>query len=222
MSSDFELDDCWNRIGVRGDRSCDRLREVSHCRNCPVHESAARRIMQRRAPDDYARYWAAEFAMPVADQTDAGGANVIFRIGVEWLALPMHCCIQVADQAPVHYLPHRTGKVLTGLVNINGKLTAQVSLAALLGIDTTQTPTIGDRHVYARLLVLRIGERIVAAPVDEIRGMARLRDGELHSPPATVNKSIAHQLTGVWTIDALQVGYLDAALLGYNAMQALS
>ncbi len=35
------VDDCWNRIGVRGDRSCPKLAEHIHCRNCPVHAAAA-------------------------------------------------------------------------------------------------------------------------------------------------------------------------------------
>ena len=28
--------DCWNRIGVNGDRSCPELTSFVHCRNCPV------------------------------------------------------------------------------------------------------------------------------------------------------------------------------------------
>src|SRR4029077_5730556 len=29
------VDDCWNRIGVRGDASCPELKHHVHCRNCP-------------------------------------------------------------------------------------------------------------------------------------------------------------------------------------------
>jgi chemotaxis-related protein WspD len=30
------LDDCWNRIGVRGDGSCRELEQHIHCHNCSV------------------------------------------------------------------------------------------------------------------------------------------------------------------------------------------
>ena len=45
-----EVDDCWNRIGIRGDKSCERLPEHVHCRNCPVYAAAAKRILDRLPP----------------------------------------------------------------------------------------------------------------------------------------------------------------------------
>ncbi|WP_454689387.1 chemotaxis protein CheW [Achromobacter aloeverae] len=43
------IDDCWNRIGIRGDQSCPRLREHIHCRNCPIYAAAATRLLDRAA-----------------------------------------------------------------------------------------------------------------------------------------------------------------------------
>ena len=34
--------DCWNTIGVSGDRSCPELNTHIHCRSCPVFAAAAR------------------------------------------------------------------------------------------------------------------------------------------------------------------------------------
>ena len=31
------IDDCWNRIGIHGDKSCPLLAEHIHCRNCSVY-----------------------------------------------------------------------------------------------------------------------------------------------------------------------------------------
>ena len=45
-----DVDDCWNRIGIRGDQSCPKLPEYVHCRNCPVYASAARRLLDRLPP----------------------------------------------------------------------------------------------------------------------------------------------------------------------------
>ena len=50
--TDTPIDDCWNRIGVRGDGSCPRLAGYIHCRNCPVHDAAAARVLDREQSAD--------------------------------------------------------------------------------------------------------------------------------------------------------------------------
>ena len=50
MASLSGVDDCWNRIGIRGDKSCGQLAEHVHCRNCPVYAAAAKRILDRLPP----------------------------------------------------------------------------------------------------------------------------------------------------------------------------
>ncbi|HCF6871985.1 TPA: chemotaxis protein CheW, partial [Pseudomonas aeruginosa] len=44
-----QVDDCWNRIGVHGDKSCERLAEHVHCRNCEVYAAAATYLLDRIA-----------------------------------------------------------------------------------------------------------------------------------------------------------------------------
>ena len=34
---------CWNLIGVAGDKSCDKLAPIVHCRTCDVYAGAAQR-----------------------------------------------------------------------------------------------------------------------------------------------------------------------------------
>ena len=57
--------DCWNRIGVNGDRTCPELEEHVHCRNCPVFAGAARGFFDRRAPEGYLAEWAELLGRPV-------------------------------------------------------------------------------------------------------------------------------------------------------------
>ncbi|KEZ64308.1 chemotaxis protein CheW, partial [Pseudomonas amygdali pv. tabaci str. ATCC 11528] len=45
----LDIDDCWNRIGIHGDRSCPLLGEHIHCRNCAVYSAAATRLLDRYA-----------------------------------------------------------------------------------------------------------------------------------------------------------------------------
>ena len=51
------INDCWNRIGVRGDASCPELKQYGHCRNCPVFASAALTLLDRELPAGYAAEW---------------------------------------------------------------------------------------------------------------------------------------------------------------------
>ena len=50
--------DCWNSIGIAGDRSCRELEAHIHCRNCPVFASAAEEFLHRVAPEGYLSEWA--------------------------------------------------------------------------------------------------------------------------------------------------------------------
>ena len=45
------VDDCWNRIGTRGDQSCPRLPEYARCLNCPVFEEGAAALLDRALSD---------------------------------------------------------------------------------------------------------------------------------------------------------------------------
>ena len=46
-----DIDDCWNRIGIYGDKSCPVLPEHIHCRNCSVYSAAATRLLDRYSFD---------------------------------------------------------------------------------------------------------------------------------------------------------------------------
>ena len=59
------IGDCWNRIGVNGDRTCPALEEHVHCRNCPVFAGAARGSSTARPPTGYLAEWAELLGRPV-------------------------------------------------------------------------------------------------------------------------------------------------------------
>ena len=221
MNQTLRLDDCWNRIGIQGDHSCPRLVETLHCRNCPVYSDAARFLMQRRVPSAYAQEWAEHFATPAAVELPDQHSVMVFRLGHEWLGLPTTCLLRIADQTAVHYLPHRSSEVLTGIVNAGGKLTAQFSLAALLTIDEQREPDAGNRHRYARLMVLALGAHTVAIPVQELHGIVRYGATDVKAAPATVNRGVARYLAGVATVDSMQVGLLDEGMLARIVAEAL-
>ncbi len=221
MNDLLTLDDCWNRIGIQGDQSCDRLEEFFHCRNCPMYADAARLLMQRRVPAAYALEWAERFAAPNAIERVGEQSMLVFRLGLEWLGLPTSCLVRITDQTMVHHLPHRSNEILSGIVNAGGKLTAQFSLAALLGIDDARQPAASDHHLYARLMVLALGAHTIAVPAQELHGIVRYGAADVVAAPDTVNRGIARYLAGVTAVGAMQVGLLDAGLLTRVVAEAL-
>jgi chemotaxis-related protein WspD len=134
-SDSRRLDDCWNRVGAWGNRDCPELKKVLHCRNCNVYSAAAARLLEQGLPEGYLDDWTAHFAndAKVADEQSESAA--VFRIGPEWLALPLGRVREIVEDRPIHSLPHLRNKILLGLVSIRGELLICVTLAKLLSLQ---------------------------------------------------------------------------------------
>jgi chemotaxis-related protein WspD len=206
-------DDCWRRIGVAGDRSCPELERHVHCRHCAVYADAAQRNLQRPVEPDYREAWARELARPEPPPAATDAAAMVFRIGAEWLAVPLALASTVAPPAPVHRLPHRSGGALLGVVNVGGRVLPAVSLAQLLGIDTAGVPAPVGRHAFERLLVLAFRSQRIAVPVAEMHGILRYASGAARAPAATLGHLPAALVAGVVADSAIEAGLLDAAML---------
>ncbi|WP_088145916.1 chemotaxis protein CheW, partial [Achromobacter denitrificans] len=143
-----DVDDCWNRIGIRGDKSCPQLPAHVHCRNCPVYAAAAKRILDRLPPQ-----------MEDGDDAAAGtqergdlSSLLVFRVQREWLALPTRALDEVAGMRRILGLPHRRDPAMLGVANVRGTLTVCVSLPRLLGLDAMAQAR--ERPAAARMLIL--------------------------------------------------------------------
>jgi chemotaxis-related protein WspD len=162
------VDDCWNRIGVRGDRSCPKLPEHIHCRNCPVHAAAAISLLDRYALGSDG----AELAPVEAAEADIeeGRPHLIFRLGEEWLGLPTRALAEVAPACVVHSLPHQRSPALLGVANVRGTLVACISLGELLGLDSRAAAR-DDARIVPRMLILAAVGGPIISPVDEVDGI---------------------------------------------------
>ncbi|MDD2047416.1 chemotaxis protein CheW [Pseudomonas putida] len=158
------IDDCWNRIGVRGDKSCPLLAEHIHCRNCDAYASAATRLLDR--------YSLAQDAHEQAQVQEerSGRSMLLFRLGEEWLALATRCLVEVAPLQPVHSLPHQRSRALQGVANVRGALVPCLSLADLLGLDVLGTLSASAR-VMPRMLIIAAAGGSVVVRVDEVDGI---------------------------------------------------
>lgn len=213
------INDCWNKIGVRGDGSCPELKRYVHCRNCPVHASAAALLLDGLLPPGYQSEWTRHIAEPKQGEQAGTHSIVIFRIGVEWLALPTAVLAEVAEQGRVHSLPHRLHGVVQGLTNVRGELLVCVSLSGVLGLDLAQQ---SSRTAYKRLMVIRHeGDRLVF-PVDEVFGIHHYHPDELREAPATVAKAAAAYIKAMLPWQDKAVGCLDEQLLFYKLNRSLA
>lgn len=216
VTSRVEIDDCWNRIGVRGDNSCKRLDEYLHCRNCPVHANAAAALLNRprqTGTDDITTDYSRATPLSARDERLASTSVLVFRLGDEWLALPTSVFRQVTVSRPVHRLPHRTHPAVLGVVNIEGTLRVCVSLARLLYIEPATTKDDTQHTHYPRMLVIEDPHGPVVFPVDEVDGVKRFATASLETPPATVaGRAIAHAHALI-RAEGRTIGLLDVAVL---------
>lgn len=221
MTVEQTITDCWNRIGIRGDHSCELLQQHVHCRNCGVYGQAAQLNLQRAVGEGYQREWAEHFRQPPDSEAKHDRSSLVFRIGDEWLALPTSMFVLVAPQALPHKLPHRGARGLAGVVNVGGKLYPCIALAELLGISATLTTPRTGRHTFARLLLVQWEQQSYALPVADLHGIVRYASASAQPPATTINKGLQRYLTGVIEHDGMMIGCLDAGLLGHQFTRSL-
>ncbi|MFJ4346964.1 chemotaxis protein CheW [Pseudomonas sp. NPDC089401] len=166
--NDERIDDCWNRIGVHGDKQCPLLERHIHCRNCEVYAAAATRLLDR-----YALVEASDALQAAPAETSAGRSLLLFRLGEEWLALATASLAEIAPVQAVHSLPHQRSRVLQGVANVRGALVPCLSLGDLLGVDQ-QPQQARSGRAMPRMLILAAEGGPVVMTVDEVDGIHRL------------------------------------------------
>jgi chemotaxis-related protein WspD len=218
MPADGDVSDaCWNRIGVQGDRSCPRLAEAVHCRNCPVFSSAGQLLFEREAPPEYLDEWTRQLAE--VDRGTAGEtlALLVFRVGPEWLALEAQAVIEVVSPRRIHSVPHRTDRLLLGLANVRGELQLCISLRELLGIELppadAATESACSDGSKQRFIVAELDQNRWVFPVDEVEGVHRIRADAMNNLPHTVEKSPRHYSQAIICLENKNVGVLSGTRL---------
>jgi chemotaxis-related protein WspD len=215
------VNDCWNRIGVRGDVSCPELERHVHCHNCPVHAAAALALLDHEPPAGTHASWTTHFAEPLTTGARGTVPLFVFRIGSDWFAIPTGLIAEVAPERTIHTLPHRRRGAVIGLVNVHGALVVCLSLGAVIGLEGTPSAAPERQFERARMLLLRQGELRAACPVDEVSGIHRVEPAALVDTPAAMAGARAC-VTRVWTWRDATVGVLDDALLGQAIHRSLA
>lgn len=220
------INDCWNQIGVWGDRSCSQLETVTHCRNCPVYSTAGRSLLERDIPIEYLNEWMTEIATPANEAIETpdnrlvlnGSIDtlsvILFRLADEQFALPVRVLHEVTRFGAIHRLPHRSNDVFLGLTNIRGEILMTASLSRFLNLKAvTDSP-------LNRLLVVGHDDRKWVFPVDQVHRIHRLQASQLKEVPVVVSQGQAYT-QGIIDWQTKKVNYLDADLLFYTLERSL-
>lgn len=198
------IDDCWNRIGIHGDKSCPLLTEHIHCRNCAVYSAAATRLLDR-------------YALQQDDRVQVSGtlesdvktrSLLMFRLGEEWLALATRSLVEVAPMQPIHSLPHQRSRALLGVANVRGALVACLSLVELLGLDGVSNVASGVR-VMPRMLIIAAHGGPVVVPVDEVDGIHAIDERILEAASRSGTQASAKYTRGVLQFKGRSLRWLD-------------
>ncbi|OLF56087.1 chemotaxis protein CheW [Pseudomonas chlororaphis] len=198
------IDDCWNRIGIHGDKSCPLLVEHVHCRNCSVYSAAATRLLDRYALQQEHH----EQAVAEVDTDVATRSLLMFRLGEEWLGIATRCLVEVAPLQAIHSLPHQRSRALLGVANVRGALVACLSLVELLGLDTSGAAASGTR-VMPRMLIIAAQGGPVVVPVDEVEGIHGIDERTLHAATVSGQQASAKYTRGVLQWRGRSLRWLD-------------
>ena len=221
------LDDCWNRIGVFGDRSCPELLNCVHCRNCPVYSAAGRSLLERLPPGDYLQEWTSvladtkrgsESSSLSADgsvvRSDQSLSVMIFRIANELFALPVGVFLEVSAPFVVHSVPGRSNQLFLGMVNVRGEIMLAASLTNLLGLSVTAS---SGTQGAGRMAVAGAPEGKWVFPIDEIYGIYLFNRDDVKPAPVVITNADRSYACGVFQWQNRTVALLDADRI-FNAL----
>jgi chemotaxis-related protein WspD len=204
---------CWNRIGIRGDRSCPELVTYTHCNNCPVFAAAGRRFLDAPSPKGYLDEWTQRLAVDDKRREGEESSVLVFRLGEEWFAIPVAVLVEVTRVRVIHRVPHRGG-LLAGMVNIRGELHLCVRLDLLQSVSMEEH---GDQELR-RLVVLRRNTESWVFTADEVDQVHRVLLPDLTAAAPTLARSQGKFTRGVFSHEKRSVGLLDDTRL-FQALQ---
>ena len=212
------FDACWQRIGIHGDRSCERLIRHVHCHNCERYAEAATQLLDRHEVDLDA-FDDAPPADAAPSDPQADGATLsalVFRIGQHWLAVPSTLLLEVSVLVPVHGLPYPRNRTLRGLCNVRGTLVPCLALDLLLGLTPETTPQ--DRP---RMLILDAPGGALVIQVHAVEGVYALPQSLLQKTGHASGLAASQLAAAVLPWQQRKVTLLDADRLTQAMLRSL-
>lgn len=215
LTVNSKFNDCWNEIGVwrSGEQRCEKLDSVIHCYNCDTYSRAGRSLLDRDVPEGYEEEWTDVLAKEKVIQEKNLASVVVFRLGTEWLSLPVSMIGEITLIRDIFDLPHNHNPKLRGIVNIRGELIICMSLGYLIGVERPDDEWLKADRSIQRLIMMREGSGYIVFPVSEVHGITRHHPDELNKAPDTIKKTNLSFIKGVIKWKGNNVGCIDEAAL---------
>lgn len=220
---EYQQNSCWSLIGVYGDDSCSELETNIHCRNCFVYITAGRKLFEREPSEIYLENWNKIISKSKEEETKNIFSVMVFRLGNEWFGINTKCLAEITELKPVHSIPLRNDKYLKGIVNIRGEIQICVSLHNFLEIDNNELNNDQENKnkVYKRMLVIQKDNTKWVFQADEIMGMIKFNEKDIHKLPVTIDKSFVHYLKSLIRLENKDIGFIDEELLFNNLRRGI-
>jgi chemotaxis-related protein WspD len=227
IATERVLNDCWNTIGVMGDRTCGELKSVIHCHDCPVFAMVGDSLLEREPPLNYVSEWINVLAETTVDEDNQSNETIIrtakaisvmiFRLGNERLALSANILQEVTHPCVIQPVPHRSDDLFLGLVNIRGEILLCASLSHLLNLKPINENFACPKSVSSqRMMVAGRDDQKWVFLVDEVYGIQRFHLNELRDAPVVIAKADQAYTQGIINWQGEKVNYLDSELLFYT------
>jgi len=210
-----EINDCWNTIGVWSNVAdrCGILRQVIHCQNCSVYAKSGRLLLDRELPSNYSESWENSYQRSKFEADKGDQIAIVFRVGNEWLALPLGFMDEITNIRQVHSIPHKKNQALQGLVNINGVLLVCICLQQMLKIEDRPGERLAASVPHARMIVISKGNNKYVVPVNETKNTIRYNLEDLTEPPTTLSKTARIFIHGVLLQEDQHIGVIGSDVL---------
>jgi len=180
-------------------------------------------LLERKPTQEYLEEWTSLLNKPLINEKENQSQSFItFRIGKEWFALKTTIFKEVIQQRPIHRIPHRSGKILIGLLNLNGELQLCIALNHLLEIQATQILSKRLFHYQQnRMIAIEKEGDLWVFPVDEVDGVHVWKKNLIENVPVNVTKSTVNYLKGIINIEEKSIGIIDEDFLFYSLRRGI-
>ncbi len=180
-------------------------------------------LLERAPTQDYIQEWTETLKKQQTPVEDLDTISVlVFRLGHEWFALSTACFKEATYRRQIHHVPHWSGSLLYGIINLNGELRLCVDLYRLLGIESAPSSLFESMpYRVDRMMAIKKDGDFWAFPVDEIAGIHVWKHSAIENVPANINKSTTNYLKGIMRNEDKHIGLLDEELLFYSLRRSI-